>query len=526
MEPTSAFSSYPSPDHAATPRPPLCSDRRDTVLALVLLVLTIVAANFSLFGGFHLGFVLAYAALTLCGGIYLRGKTGRPTGYTVFCLAASWAALGIFVWHNDGVIRFAAFMGMMVLTSLVLVDVTGQATHNTDDPAILQDVLDILIVRPVSHLNRTLPALFRVQRGETVEKRRCGSVLLGLACALPVLFIVVPLLSSADAAFEGLLDVAMPNNIEEILDSLVVGAVLFLLLFGRWFSLRYDLTQEKTARPVTRRRVDSLPINVFLGTVSVVYVLYLVSQLAYLVRAFSGILPEDYTVAQYARRGFFEMCAVCGVNSILVAICLWLCRKQEGKTPLSTRLFTLFLLLFSVGLVGTALAKMGLYIGSFGMTRLRILTSVFMLMLGGSLLFCGVRLFVPRFSALKAIVVTVALLGLTVGYADVDTVITRYNVTAYQSGQLEEIDVRTLANLSDGSTPYLLELLKDKNTPKAVQSHTATVLWERMDDFGRFTAKGAFKVEKALDFRHYTVDTSRSRQMLIDNADLIYKYAK
>ena len=51
----------------------------------------------------------------------------------------------------------------------------------------------------------------------------------------------------------------------------------------------------------------SVTLCVALGMISLVYVLYLVSQLAYFSGGFSGILPKGYTMAEYARRGFFEM---------------------------------------------------------------------------------------------------------------------------------------------------------------------------------------------------------------------------
>ncbi len=499
------------------PKPRFASDRRDMVLAIVLLVFSVLSINISLYGGFHVGFPLSFAALLLCGGIYLRGKT-TPTAYTLFCTAVALAGTGVFIWHNDGVIKFFTLMGMLVLSMLALAHSTGHARRDKGAATSLLDAWDMLVVRPFSQLGAALPAIFRVKQEDRIEKRRSGGVFLGLLCALPALLVVVPLLVSADAAFEGLLRHTLLDNFGELFGSLALGLGLFCLLFSRWFSLRYDLVSAKPLQQKERRGLDPLAVNAFLATIGSVYILYLVSQLAYFFSAFSGILPAEYTVAQYARRGFFEMCVLCTINLGFVAGSLALSRQRDGKTPLSTRLLSLFILVFSLGLVAVSISKMVLYIDSFGMTRLRLFTSAFMVMLGLVLVFVIIRLFATRFSYMQAIVATVAILGLTVAYVDVDTVVAKYNVTAYQSGQLETIDVYTLGQLSDGAIPYLVDLL-DAEDPNVSQA-AAYQLYNQMERFGT-VANGVYTPDTATDWRQYTVDTTCVKTLINTHASKI-----
>jgi hypothetical protein len=44
---------------------------------------------------------------------------------------------------------------------------------------------------------------------------------------------------------------------------------------------------------------------------------------------------------------------------------------------------------------------------------------------------------------------------------DVDTLVASYNVSAYQSGTLDTVDVYYLSSLSDGAIPYLHQLTYD-----------------------------------------------------------------
>lgn len=41
-----------------------------------------------------------------------------------------------------------------------------------------------------------------------------------------------------------------------------------------------------------------------------IYVLFIGLQVTYLFSAFTGNIPQDFTYAEYARRGFFELCYI------------------------------------------------------------------------------------------------------------------------------------------------------------------------------------------------------------------------
>lgn len=503
------------PTPSQPPRERRTTDRRDVVFACILLVLSLLCANASVFGGFHLGHALGYGALLVGGGIYLaRSRRLRPTPYALFCLLAAVAGLGVFVWHNDPLSLFLTYAGSLYLTMQALVEATDSARRDSGTVASAADVLSMLAARPLNNLGVAVPALFYAQQEEQVKKRRCGGVLLGLLCALPVLLVLLPLLIGADAAFEGLMEKTVLDKGGELLATVLLGCGLFCIIFSRLYTLRYRLQADKAPAAATRRTVDRLAVNAFLGVIVGLYGVFLLSQLAYFSSAFAGILPEAYTVAEYARRGFFEMCAVSAINLLLVAVVLHLSRKEAGKAPRSTRLLCLFVLLFSIGMVAAALAKMCLYVGSFGMTRLRVLTGVFMLMLGLVLLYVCIRLFAARFPYMRATVITVALLGLVTAYMDVDTTIARYNVEAYQSGALDTVDVETLARLSDGAVPYLLELCDDED-PQVAKEATR-VCCSKLEMMERQLWRFPWEED---GLRAFNADAYRAVTLLKENAD-------
>ena len=243
-----------------------------------------------------------------------------------------------------------------------------------------------------------------------------------------------------------------------ILLTVILGGGFSLVLYSRSVSLEHSELQPKM--PAVKRGLSSLTVNTVLTAVCFVYLVYLMSQLAYLAGGFSGILPEEYTLAEYARRGFFEMAWLCVLNLCIIVGALWVC-IQKDPAPRYTRILCLFLGLMTLFLVCAASAKMLLYIDSFGLTRLRVLTQVAMVFLGLTTVFVCLWLFLPKLPYMKCVVLTALLLAALVSWADVDTLVARYNTENYLSGKTETVDVYYLEDLGDGAVPYLDRLYRE-----------------------------------------------------------------
>ena len=151
------------------------------------------------------------------------------------------------------------------------------------------------------------------------------------------------------------------------------------------------------------------------------------------------------------------MAALCAINLSIILFSLWVV-KREGRAPLSTRLFCLFLGIVTLFFVVAASAKMVMYIDSYGLTRLRLLTQIIMIYMGIVTVLVSVRLFLPKLPYMKVIIVSALVIGATTAWADVHTVVATYNVDAYLSGKMETVDVFYLNDLGDGVVPQLARL--------------------------------------------------------------------
>ena len=498
---------------------------RDLAYAVIAAVSSVLAVDFIFWSGTGIGVsvvsVIMYAATV----IYLMKRKKHYGAYTAL-LNISFVLMAASLTFSDN--SFAKFLSVSTMTAVYAATVTDMAGLRRSRAGSLYSVGDLCYTAfalTFGRIGRGTWALFhrKGENGGRAVGRKTGFVLLGVALAIPVLCIVVPLLISSDAAFEGLLKKITFRSFWEVAGALILGLFLFILLFSQAFCAPDTNVKKREERD--GRGVDPVVTASFSVAVSVAYVLYLISQLAYFFNAFSGILQEGFTVAQYARRGFFEMSAICVINLAVVFTVSLITRKKEGKVSAAVRLPSLFICLFSLLLIATALSKMIMYIGSYGMTQLRIYTSLFMVFLAVVFVFVILRLFVRNTPYMKAVLVSAALIIAAAGFADTDRVIASYNVNAYLDGRLPTVDMTTLENLdSDAVVPYVALLVDDSD--EKVSTRAMEILTDRF--YENFEIKSDNNVtvhaEYKGDFRSFNVPRYKAKELLSKDWQKYYNF--
>ncbi len=473
------------PSEQPPARPSVTADAKDKVFALLFFGFAALFCDFALFGGFNLGFAIATVLFFVLSSTYLLGKGTRFRVYPFLCGLMA-AGLSVpFALHNDPLIRTVSFFAIVGLFAIYGVYITDSARYPAGSFRSFVDGFKTIFAYPVRYLFTTCRAIFGGgKQGDPARRRVLLKTFAGIACSVPVLAVVFPLMMRSNKYFQQLVD-SISIDFGHLLVSVLFALLTIPFLFTVLFALRKKLPQNKTEVKPLGGAFDPIIVQSFLAVLSVVYLVYLLTQTAYFFSAFAGLLPQDYAteVADYARRGFFEMCAIAAINLGLLFATMLLVRKKEGKFPLLTKLLGGFLCVFTLLLIGTALSKMILYIDRFGLTRLRVLTSATMIGLALVFVAVGLRLFFRNFPYMKVAVVSVCLIGLALSFTDIDTLIAHYNVEAYQTKKLETVDVDTLAELSDGAVPYLIELTKDSDPEVARLAHNELVyrIFERFD---------------------------------------------
>ncbi len=494
----------PTPPVAPPPLPPkppvepLSSGKK--LQALLLLIAAILWVDFALFGGFELGHTIMTWIVTA---LYLvfAGR-GRFTVYSVSCICLAAASTLVFALYNDGMILFCLFNLYFILMAAAVCDRFRIGRHSTGSFRNVGDMIVLTIAYPFMACGRALKALFIRKHKGTIRNK---GVLTGILCAIPVIAIVLPLLISADAAFANMFNFLKDINLFRVFFAVIFGCILFFFVYSHAYGARYRVYAHEPSQRTQRNVLPTAALLSFSCAISLIYVLYIISQLTYFFSAFVGETHGAFFPADYARRGFFEMCIICVINLALMFGVLGLSGRYQGKIQRPIAGICTFISAFSLLLIATAQSKMYLYISRFGLTRLRLLSSVFTVFLAVVFIVLILRLFITRLPYMRLVVLTGAVLCIAIGLADVDASIAHYNVDAYQSGKLSTIDLYALDNLNESAVPHLMKLLDDKDP--AVQKRAEEILNEQYLELKR-------NYQNGIDFREFDISEYRAYRLL------------
>ena len=442
--------------------------RRDAVFALLIFAFCLAFVNFALYNGFASGFALAVWLLAAAVIVYLRGAL-HFDWFGVVCLAACLISAGSFAWYGETAMTFWKLLFILLSASLFLVSATGAEKELLADFRAFFSPAVLFLRDACPHLTMTARSFFGQRRG----MRTAGRIALGLLLAVPVVLLAGRWLVDADAAFDALVG-GFRFDFGELLTTLIFGGLFFAFLLAFLFAARKGELRADTHKETPRIPIlDSLTVGIVLGAVSALYLVYLLSQLSYLTGGFAGLRPEDMTFSAYARRGFGEMCALCLFNLALVFFTRLLVRRDGERLPKTVRALVVFISGFSLFLIAAALAKMFLYIRTYGLTFLRLATSVFMFFLIFAFLAVAVKCFCERFAHVRVILLVGCVIAAAASVADLEALTVKYNLYAYESGLHETIDIDYLRHRGDIAVPALLRLCDDENPAVRYAAHQA-----------------------------------------------------
>lgn len=496
--------------------------KKDTLFFFFTMAYSAFMMVFTIGGWFKLGFTISCIVFMILANIYLMPpKALRP--FPILCGLMAIVLSLLFALYPDPLLHLIAFFVIAILHTVYFTALCGAGRYDSGGYRFIGDIFRVSLFDPIAGVRLPLTAYRSRRRGKTGPGAK---ILWGLLLALPVICVVIPLLIRSDAAFQGLVDhVLRVISVKNVLLA-ALGLLLSPFLISFLFHLKKGSGKKEAVREEEAGKVgDPLILNVFLSVLCGAYIIYLFSQLAYFIGAFSGMLPVgyDFTRAEYARRGFFEMTAIAVINLIVLFVAHVLIRHKSRGGKLYTTAVSLFICFFTLFIIVTALFKMLFYIESFGMTRLRLGTSVFMILLALVFIAAILRLLLPRFPYMKMAILSLGLVVILVGFADVDRCIAAYNIWAYETAEGEKpLDVQALAKLSDSVIPYLIDLMEGKDADVAKEAREA--LQYRFNWYFTKDAQGNFVKTKYANggLRTYNWTLSKNQALLLEYKDVLY----
>jgi hypothetical protein len=481
---------FAGPETKVQQAPPMPFAVPDSVLALLMIAIAFLGTEcFDLFTdhGFYgsgvPAFTAAYAAAVL---FYARHKKIKPlkeSGFWLIVMAAVSSSY-IFVWNKSLMLFNALFLRMVMVyfAAVVFGTLIGGGTGNF----VFFDGISHFLIVPFGNFTAQWKAVMK-KSGKGNFWKPVLQAAAGILIAVPLFMIVLSLLMSADSGFEKLLEKIFDftgadagGHILAVILSLPLGCYLYGLLYGcanrrctDRFSRESVLKSRKACAVIPR-----VSILAVLVLITVIYGLFLGLQGSYYFDAMNNILPQEFTYAEYARKGFFELLMISIINLCLILFTELFCRKSDRKEETSRqenaagnedgtgndgtaerenrpaknrfiRFMIILLSLMTLFIIATAFAKMYIYIRAYGLTALRVIPSLFMLFLAAVF----VLVIAGQFRQIPVVRISIFLFA--AGYAvlsvsNMDAGITSYNLSHYRSGELRHYYDRT----GDHETSY------------------------------------------------------------------------
>ncbi|MDR2771451.1 MAG: DUF4173 domain-containing protein [Clostridiales Family XIII bacterium] len=405
-------------------------------------------------------FILLICTVTL---LYFGKRGYRQSREGLLCLAVLCLSCVQFTVFDTTALQFFNLVFAALVYLYWLAVTCGVRIRGELSGCVVFDMLIQGIITPFGNID----ALFRGARLSFREMKRGKEFVaaaLGLLVFLPLLMIVLSLLTAADDAFSALWNEILSRiylqdfaayAIEFIL-GIPVAAYLYGAVFGDVTRRRAGILDAETlSQALARIRfVPGMAFYAPMAAFNAIYALFFVALGNYFFSAFAGRLPEALSYAEYARKGFFELCGVASLNLAIIGCVYLLMRRAGGARPAALRLMTGLMSAFTVLLIVTAMSKMLLYISSYGLTRLRVYTSWFMLLL--LIVFLLLLLWHFRsFGLAKPLILVSAVCFMALTWANTDGLIAKYNIEQYLQGKTDALDVQMLYGLSDAAAPYI-----------------------------------------------------------------------
>lgn len=228
-----------------------------------------------------------------------------------------------------------------------------------------------------------LPPLFTTKLGGA----KLRPLVIGLLAIAPVFLVVLLLLASADSVFASLIDFDL--EIDSVFEH------LFLLVVGGWLVggllAAASSHQPSKVRDITWR-MGAAESVAGLAAVVVLYFVFVVTQIVVLVAGDDFVRrTSGLTYAEYARDGYFQLLAVAVITIGLLLVQRSTISTADAKWHRIWRMLAVALVVLTLAMLGSALQRLSLYEDAYGLTMLRLYSSLFAGLLAVVLMMVALR---------------------------------------------------------------------------------------------------------------------------------------
>ncbi len=319
-----------------------------------------------------------------------------------------------------------------------------------------------------------LPIIFLRERKVNLDGVRrvpIKPVVRGLLIAIPVVVFFAILLAAGDIVFKqqiiNFFDRFDLGRIPEYIARLIIILCWAYVLMGVFLYAALKSHDEKLLgedKPIISHFLGFTEAAIVLGSVFILFLLFVIVQFRYFFGGEANIGVEGYTYSEYARSGFSELIAVAFFSLLMVLGLGTVTNRESDRQKRIYSGLSVGIVVLVIVILVSAYQRLTLAIDWHGFSRLRLYPRIFLIWVG--ILFVAVIVLeILHRERHFAFAMLLAALGfaITICALNVDGAIVRHNV--YRTIDVERFNVNYLTTLSADAVPWLEEAWMDPTLP-------------------------------------------------------------
>ena len=346
---------------------------------------------------------------------------------------------------------------------------------------------------------------------ESKDKKVSSQIVRGILISIPFLIIFILLFSSADLVFQKYMSDLVNINVE---GETIVRILLVLLVscaFVGAYSYIFNVKKEVIGSKERKLRIGSIESYILLGSVNLLFLIFISVQITYLFGGQSNISSLGFTYAQYARRGFFELIGVAVISFFLLFGLDRYIHREKGSSLRIFKILSSLLVVEVIVIMVSAFMRLLLYEDAYGFTTLRLYSHVFIIFLTvvfGLLIYKVLKNGKEsNFSLGVFLSAILFLVGMNI--LNPDAFIAQKNIQRFNDGK--KLDVYYLTTLSDDALPVTVKMLDISD--ESVKGEFAYYMYWKMQ--GRISSN---------NWQSFNISRNRAKEIIAPKMEVLEEY--
>jgi hypothetical protein len=432
-------------------------NRTNTIIAILLSVLIGVLFSFLIVEySLRLNVFIFYTLMTAATGyIMYRDNNLDMKKFAFFAAAMLMMASVFFRSGFDGYLVGAGLL-LPIIFVMMTVLASKQKYASNIKTFLFRSVCGIGLV------DKIVIALGSLKNKENDKKRHGLQILIGAGIAIVLLCVIIPLMISSDVMFSKTLDDWFGDFDPSMF---ILKTILSVILAMVFFGFIYIITVKRLKAKDDGQEKESpsfptviLTINIALA---VVFSFFAIVQFSYLFVGATGNLPADFSHAEYARNGYFQLVVLSIISFFIILVSVYFSKNGDKNAVKAIRVILAYFNLLNIYILASAAYKMALYQKEFGLTASRLL--VYILLAFEAVLLIGlmIKIFKTNLPIVKYAIYYCTMFWAIASFVNVEALALRYNInTQYEQGKF---DFESVWQLSPDATNVIYQFYSEKH---------------------------------------------------------------